>query len=158
MLMDGKSCLVHILVHMYFLGLLHYNIISIPLSRIFDNMFLTISGPFTILAPTDFAFGKIGLALLNSLQNDLSQLQKTLEYHVINGFILVPMIHGHIEKTTLEGQSVILSGHGGKVKLQIIFISVNVNTDVKMAKQYFKFSIFCFLMLRIHTSFGFVSI
>ena len=74
-----------------------------------------ISGPFTILAPTDFAFGKVGLALLNTLQNDLSALQKTLEYHVINGFLLVPMIHGNTVKTTLDGQDVSLSAHGGKV-------------------------------------------
>ena len=68
-----------------------------------------------MLAPTDAAFSKVGLTVLNSLQNDVSQLKKVLEYHVISGFILVPQIKGTVNQTTLEGQDVTITAVPGQV-------------------------------------------
>ena len=77
--------------------------------------FRYLPGPFTIFAPSDFAFSKLGLALMNSLANDYAQLRKVLEYHVVNGFLLVPMIQGTVSKQTIEGQSVIITNTPGQV-------------------------------------------
>ena len=73
-----------------------------------------------MLAPTDAAFSKVGLNVLNSLQNDLSQLKKVLEYHVISGFILVPQIKGTITRTTLDGQDLTISAVAGQVIAHIL--------------------------------------
>ena len=74
-----------------------------------------LTGPFTVLAPTDFAFNKLGLSVLTSLSNNPAQLKKVLEYHVIPEFVLTPQINGNVSKTTVEGQDVTILGAQGQV-------------------------------------------
>lgn len=81
-------------------------------------MCLTNKGPFTIFAPSDFAFSKLGLALMNSLSNDYAQLRKVLEYHVVDGFLLVPMIQGIVSKPSVEGQAITITNMPGQ---QLLF-------------------------------------
>lgn len=42
-------------------------------------------GPFTVMAPTDAAFGKLGQAKLDALIQNKAELTKVLKYHVIVG-------------------------------------------------------------------------
>jgi len=42
-------------------------------------------GPFSVMAPTDAAFGKLGQDKLNALIQDKEQLTKVLKYHVVVG-------------------------------------------------------------------------
>lgn len=42
-------------------------------------------GPFSVLAPTDAAFGKLGQDKLTALINDKAELTKVLKYHVVVG-------------------------------------------------------------------------
>jgi len=42
-------------------------------------------GPFTVLAPTDAAFGKLGQSKLTALIQDKAELTKVLKYHVVVG-------------------------------------------------------------------------
>jgi uncharacterized surface protein with fasciclin (FAS1) repeats len=42
-------------------------------------------GPFTVMAPTDAAFGKLGQDKLNALIQNKAELTKVLKYHVIVG-------------------------------------------------------------------------
>ena len=42
-------------------------------------------GPFTVFAPTNAAFAKLGTATLASVGADIPKLTKILKYHVISG-------------------------------------------------------------------------
>ena len=57
---------------------------------------------------------------------------------MINGFVLVPMIHGTMVKTTLEGQDVTISTHSGKVYdvIGYMFQGIRFNNHVHVCFMY----------------------
>ncbi|KAK3597687.1 hypothetical protein CHS0354_040062 [Potamilus streckersoni] len=63
-----------------------------------------VHGPFTIFAPTDEAFARIPSNTLASLASDLKTLTSVLKYHVIQDYILTPLVNGVRNETTLEGE------------------------------------------------------
>ncbi|KAL3879187.1 hypothetical protein ACJMK2_031496 [Sinanodonta woodiana] len=67
------------------------------------NVTLNTTGPFTIFAPTDAAFARIPSDTLASLASDLHMLSSVLKYHVIQDYLLIPLINGVKNDTTLEG-------------------------------------------------------
>ncbi|KAL4230539.1 hypothetical protein ACF0H5_010921 [Mactra antiquata] len=73
---------------------------------------LSSSGPFTVFAPTEAAFTKLG-STLSTLST--SQLELVLKYHVTNGFILGPQISGSQNVTTLNGQSLVATRNGSGI-------------------------------------------
>ena len=75
---------------------------------------------------------------MNSLANDYAQLRKVLEYHVVNGFLLVPMIQGTVSKQTIEGQSVIITNTPGQVSTNKKNKYINKNEYSHSEKSYSK--------------------
>ena len=71
------------------------------------------SGPFTVFAPTNAAFGKIPPAVLASLASDVSLLTAVLTYHVVpgNGQLFDPRqgFAAARELATVQGQTVFLN-------------------------------------------------
>jgi uncharacterized surface protein with fasciclin (FAS1) repeats len=72
------------------------------------------SGPYTVFAPSDEAFGKLPPATLEALMRDREKLNKTLSYHVIPGKILVTEIKPGKTKT-MQGDMLTLTSDNGKV-------------------------------------------
>lgn len=72
-------------------------------------------GPFTVLAPTDAAFGKLPKSLVQKLllPKNNAALVKILTYHVVPGTLLKADLKGGV--TTVAGQKVTFSGGGSKV-------------------------------------------
>jgi uncharacterized surface protein with fasciclin (FAS1) repeats len=90
-------------------------------------------GPFTVFAPTDEAFQKLGEEKINELLKDKKALAKILTYHVVKGNVTssaVANLDGKGAKT-VEGQEVMISVDGknvmlnGKVKV--------IKADIKCA-------------------------
>ncbi len=64
-------------------------------------------GPFTVFAPTDAAFAKLGNATVdNLLKNDTATLKKILTYHVVAGEIMAKNLTNGMKLQTVEGQNV----------------------------------------------------
>ena len=83
--------------------------------HIIERVFFQLTGPFTILAPSDFAFSKLGSSVMTSLSKNTAQLKKILEYHVLSEFVLGPQINGNVSKKTVEGQTLTITGLRGQV-------------------------------------------
>ncbi|XP_064609862.1 protein sll1483-like [Liolophura sinensis] len=73
---------------------------------------LTNGGPFTLLAPTDAAFGKLPEATLSSLQSDKAALTDVLKYHLIQGDIFSWDLLSGDRFTTLNGRRVKVTTSG----------------------------------------------
>lgn len=67
------------------------------------------TGPFTVFAPTDEAFGKIPGPLLEEIVADPKVLTTVLTYHVVPNSIRLRRTTSVKEVETLQGQSVFLS-------------------------------------------------
>jgi uncharacterized surface protein with fasciclin (FAS1) repeats len=63
-------------------------------------------GPFTVFAPTDAAFAKLGTATVEALLKDKAQLAKILTYHVVPGRLLAADVLKAKSATTVQGQKV----------------------------------------------------
>ncbi len=63
-------------------------------------------GPFTVLAPTDAAFAKLGTATLNSLLANPEQLKSILLYHVVPGNVSLRQALRAGEAETVNGAEV----------------------------------------------------
>ena len=48
---------------------------------------LMFSGPFTIFAPSNLAFARLGSTTLNALKTDTNMLTNILKYHVVSGIV-----------------------------------------------------------------------
>lgn len=72
------------------------------------------SGPFTVFAPSDEAFGKLPPESLDALLKDKEKLKQILAYHVVAGKMLVMEIKPGDTKT-LQGSSLKLTSDNGKV-------------------------------------------
>ncbi len=84
------------------------------------------SGPFTVFAPTNDAFGKLPAGTVETLlkPENKSQLSAVLTYHVVAGNIASKDVVEAIKKgngkavvTTVQGQALTLSLDGSKVKV-----------------------------------------
>tara|TARA_B110000263_G_C15283462_1_gene499532 strand:+ start:793 stop:1308 length:516 start_codon:yes stop_codon:yes gene_type:complete len=84
-------------------------------------------GPFTVFAPTNDAFAKIGAATLNSLLEEKNQkvLANILTYHVISGKLTASDVvaalekgKGLVELTALNGEVISVMQKDGKIWLK----------------------------------------
>ena len=74
------------------------------------------SGPFTVFAPTDEAFGKLPAGTIEALLADKAKLSKILTYHVVPGKVMAADVVKMKSAKTVEGQSVsIETGQGVRV-------------------------------------------
>ncbi|MBT8397730.1 MAG: fasciclin domain-containing protein [Gemmatimonadetes bacterium] len=76
-------------------------------------------GPFTVLAPTDEAFGRLPEGTVESLlqEENLPKLAEILKYHVISGRVTASQVKNLRSAETLEGQRVGISHETGKIKI-----------------------------------------
>jgi len=70
-------------------------------------------GPFTVFAPTDEAFAKLGSDTLNKLLANPDQLGAILKYHVVSGKVLARDVVKLTEAKTLQGQKVRIDTSSG---------------------------------------------
>jgi uncharacterized surface protein with fasciclin (FAS1) repeats len=70
-------------------------------------------GPFTVFAPTDEAFSKLPSGTVESLLEDIPQLRKVLEYHVISGKVMAEDVLKLDSATTVEGSKVKIDTSSG---------------------------------------------
>ena len=75
------------------------------------------TGPFTVFAPTNEAFGKVPKATLDNLMKPemKADLTKILTYHVVAGSLKAADLKDGQELTTVQGQKLIVSVKDGKV-------------------------------------------
>ena len=83
-------------------------------------------GPFTVLAPTDDAFGDLPEGTLEGLLADTEKLKTVLLSHVIEGSVLAETVVTLDSATTLSGQTLPISTSEG---VQIAGASV-IKTDI----------------------------
>ena len=83
-------------------------------------------GPFTVLAPTDVAFGDLPEGTLEGLLADTEKLKTVLLSHVIEGSVLAETVVTLDSATTLSGQALPISTSEG---VQIAGAAV-IKTDI----------------------------
>lgn len=72
------------------------------------------SGPYTVFAPSDSAFGKLPPGTVNSLMKDKAKLAEILSHHVIPGKVTVADVKpGKVQ--TMQGDLLTLTSDNGKV-------------------------------------------
>ncbi len=76
---------------------------------------LSYTGPYTVFAPTDDAFGKLPSGTLSSLTNE--QLQEILKYHVVAGTANASSLSDGQELTTLNGDKLYVSIDNSEVRI-----------------------------------------
>jgi len=75
-------------------------------------------GAFTVFAPTEAAFAKLGTAAINDLLADPDTLRLILQFHVVNEYILVPMIGSTpAMKDTLNGAQITITSNNGGLRI-----------------------------------------
>ena len=74
-------------------------------------------GPFTVFAPTDEAFAKLGAETIQSLLADPARLKSILLYHVVEGAVPASQVVGLSTATTVNGASVSIAVVDGAVIL-----------------------------------------
>lgn len=74
---------------------------------------LTEPGPFTVFAPTDEAFSKLPSGTVESLLEDIPQLRKILEYHIVSGKVMAADVVKLDSATTTEGSTVKIDASSG---------------------------------------------
>jgi len=90
---------------------------------------LTGDGPFTVFAPTNEAFAKLPAGTVETLlkEENISQLQAVLTYHVIAGKFMASDVIGLIKKG--NGKAVITTVNGGKLTAMIMDGSVYISDE-----------------------------
>ncbi|MFZ6035822.1 MAG: fasciclin domain-containing protein [Patescibacteria group bacterium] len=71
------------------------------------------TGPFTVFAPTDAAFAKLGQDTIDELLNDVPRLTKILTYHVVSGKVMAADVVTLESAKTLEGSTVSIDASNG---------------------------------------------
>ncbi|MCK5942618.1 MAG: fasciclin domain-containing protein [Planctomycetes bacterium] len=76
-------------------------------------------GPFTVFAPTDAAFAKLGKATIANLlkPENKDQLVGILTYHVVAGRVPAAKVVGMKKATTLQGSDVSIAVTGSRVRV-----------------------------------------
>jgi uncharacterized surface protein with fasciclin (FAS1) repeats len=90
------------------------------------------TGPFTVFAPTNEAFGKVPSATLTYLlaNTNTTPLTQVLEYHVASGDLLSTKLSNGEKIKTLEGLSVTVSVEGSTVKINDATVTqANINAS-----------------------------
>lgn len=82
------------------------------------------AGPFTIFAPTDAAFQKLGSATVDALLKDTKQLSQILLFHVVPSKVLSTDLTDGKEAVTLQGSPVEFTVSGSTAKVQDSVITV----------------------------------
>jgi len=72
-------------------------------------------GQYTVLAPTDDAFGKLAPEMLDNFRNDADLLTAVLKYHVVSGELDPQAVVG--DQKTLQGQSVKVTSAGDELRV-----------------------------------------
>ena len=74
-------------------------------------------GPFTVFAPTDAAFQKLGKDTLSNLlkPQNKAELAKILKYHVVAGRLTSKEVANMHEAKTVEGTALVITVYEGKV-------------------------------------------
>merc|ERR1712187_298202 len=75
------------------------------------------SGPYTVFAPTNEAFGKIPAADLQKMLDNPKELASVLEYHVLAGQFTMRDLMSVRSVKTLEGDTVTVGGSGSLIKV-----------------------------------------
>jgi len=70
-------------------------------------------GPFTVFAPTDAAFEKVPLPVLEALGKDKALLTRVLTYHVVAGDVKAASVVGMDSVKTVEGNTAAISTKDG---------------------------------------------
>lgn len=89
---------------------------------------LSSEGPFTVFAPTNAAFAKLGEATITALLNDPAQLQSILLYHALSGSVYASDVLQRSFATTINGADVVFSQRKGGVYINDARITV---TDIQ---------------------------
>ncbi len=107
------------------------------------------TGPFTIFAPNNAAFNKLGQSTINSLLANPTKLAKILKYHVVSGIITsdklksgsVTTVEGGLIKVTVGASCVHLNGNSRIVATDILASNgvIHVIVSVFLSKYLFFF-------------------
>jgi uncharacterized surface protein with fasciclin (FAS1) repeats len=95
------------------------------------------TGPFTVFAPTNAAFGALPAGTLDSLlkPENVDQLKSILTYHVVSGKVMAADLKDGQEITTVQGGKLMVSIMDGKVYIvdakgnKVMVEKADVNTD-----------------------------
>src|SRR5690242_5328750 len=87
-------------------------------------------GPFTVFAPTDEAFAKLPAGTLDDLlkPENKEKLVAILTYHVVPGRALAKDVAGMSDAKTVNGKSVKIMAHDGKVMVDNANV---IKTDIQ---------------------------
>lgn len=81
------------------------------------------TGPFTLFAPTDDAFGKLPKGVVDELLKDIPKLKKILAYHVLTGKVMAAAITKMKTIKTVEGSKI-------KINVPIDIKNIKVNDSI----------------------------
>ena len=92
------------------------------------------AGPFTVFAPTDEAFAKLGTATINSLLADQAKLRYVLLYHVISGKAVSSATAATLTEATMtNGATVAIAAQGDSLRIntaQVIIKDIQASNGV----------------------------
>lgn len=86
-------------------------------------------GPFTVFAPTDEAFSKLPSGTVESLLEDILQLRKVLEYHVVSGKVTAADVVKLDSATTASGSTVKIDASNGVKVNDATVVTPDVEAD-----------------------------
>jgi len=86
-------------------------------------------GPFTLFAPTDEAFSKLPSGTFESLLQDILQLRKILEYHVVSGKLMAADVVKVDSATTVEGSTIKIDASNGVKVNDATIVTPDVEAD-----------------------------
>ncbi len=86
-------------------------------------------GPFTVFAPTDEAFSKLPSGTFESLLQDILQLRKILEYHVVSGKLTAADVVKLDSATTVEGSTIKIDASNGVKVNDATIVTPDVEAD-----------------------------
>jgi len=86
-------------------------------------------GPFTVFAPTDEAFSKLPSGTVESLLQDILQLRKILEYHVVSGKVMAADVVKLKSADTVEGSPVKIDASNGVKVNNAMIVTPDVEAE-----------------------------
>ncbi|MEH2233878.1 MAG: fasciclin domain-containing protein [Nostoc sp.] len=87
------------------------------------------SGPFTVFAPTDEAFSKLPSGTVEALLEDVLELRKVLEYHVVAQKIVAVDLAQLSEVTTTQGTDLTIDSNNGVKVNDATVVTPDVSAD-----------------------------
>lgn len=86
-------------------------------------------GPFTVFAPTDEAFSKLPSGTVESLLENVIELRKILEYHVVSGKVVAAEVVKLDSVTTAEGSTIKIDTASGVKVNDATVVTPDVEAD-----------------------------